>query len=454
MVPRCASLMLLISGASAMAGGASPTFGGGATFESDMPAGAGAGAGATFESGAAAEGRPAGLGAGQVGGTVVDTVPLIDADTAALLAGTSKFVLQQDIKWMETATMGCIAQKNRYRVIDPVSESVVMIVQEESNDFVRCFTHPFHSLLLNIHRTDDGEKLGAQVMTMEREGCCSKFFLGCFACGPGCQDGMVLHAGTVQGKPGEIPKTQAIAHSKVPKWGGGLHPTLQVMDRGVSTTEEPYAVVRGPTFFGGCSELCCKKDFSVSKVPSSWKPGKDKYKDLHVGDAATITKKKPQSFTGAMKQLFTDADTYFVEFKDPSMTPQQKAAMLGSMLLLDYSARLPLPSPAPAPPSTSRIQAPDSRLPTPDSRLPTPGSQLSALGPSLPLVDLKLPRPSSPLGLPEVFFERDIGDKCSIDYNGNVFINISNCYMYGCVCPCTIWIPVGDAIRYGLQAAK
>ena len=201
---------------------------------------------------------------------------------------------------------------------------------------------------------------------MEREGWCSKLFLGCFACGPGCQDGMVLHAGTVRGKPGKIPTSQAIAHSRVPKWGGGLHPTLQVMDRGVSNVEEPYAVVRGPTFFGGCTELCCKKDFSVSKVPASWKPGK--YKDLHVGDAATITKKKPQSFTGAMKQLFTDADTYFVEFKDPSMTPQQKAAMLGSMLLLDYSAKLHLPSPA-------------LQLPTPGFRLPSPDSRLSARAP-------------------------------------------------------------------------
>ena len=171
---------------------------------------------------------------------------------------------------------------------------------------------------------------------MEREGWCSKLFLGCFACGPGCQDGMVLHAGTVRGKPGKIPTSQAIAHSRVPKWGGGLHPTLQVMDRGVSAVEEPYAVVRGPTCFGGCTELCCKKDFGVSKVPQGWKPGS--YKDLHPGDAATITKKKPQSFKGVMKQLFTDADTYLVEFKDPSMTPQQKAAMLGSMLLLDYSS--------------------------------------------------------------------------------------------------------------------
>ena len=171
-------------------------------------------------------------------------------------------------------------------------------------------------------------------MTMEREGWCSKLFLGqCFACGPGCQDGMVLHAGSVRGKPGKIPTSQAIAHSRVPKWGGGLHPTLQVMHRGVSAVEEPYAVVRGPTCFGGCTELCCKKDFGVSKVPQGWKPGT--YKDLHPGDAATITKKKPQSFKGVMKQLFTDADTYLVEFKDPSMTPQQKAAMLGSLFLID-----------------------------------------------------------------------------------------------------------------------
>ena len=58
----------------------------------------------------------------------------------------------------------------------------------------------------------------------------------------------------------------------------------------------------------------------------------------------------------------------------------------------------------------------------------------------------------------DLIFMADICLQFFIGYKdptrGNVFINISNCYMYGCVCPCTIWIPVGDAIRYGLQAAK
>ena len=276
---------------------------------------------------------------------------------------------------------------------------------------------------------------------MEREGWCSKLFLGCFACGPGCQDGMVLHAGTVRGKPGKIPTSQAIAHSRVPKWGGGLHPTLQVMDRGVSAVEEPYAVVRGPTCFGGCTELCCKKDFGVSKVPQGWKPGS--YKDLHPGDAATITKKKPQSFKGVMKQLFTDADTYLVEFKDPSMTPQQKAAMLGSMLLLDYSAKRPLPPPAPAPPPPP--PAPVARLP---ALAPRPCSQARRAAPPAPpgLTENAPDAARTPPAARAVFFDRDLGDRCSFDARGNVSINISNCYMYGCVCPCTVWIPLGDLL--------
>ena len=274
---------------------------------------------------------------------------------------------------------------------------------------------------------------------MEREGWCSKLFLGqCFACGPGCQDGMVLHAGSVRGKPGKIPTSQAIAHSRVPKWGGGLHPTLQVMHRGVSAVEEPYAVVRGPTCFGGCTELCCKKDFGVSKVPQGWKPGT--YKDLHPGDAATITKKKPQSFKGVMKQLFTDADTYLVEFKDPSMTPQQKAAMLGSMLLLDYSAKRPLPPPAPAPPPPP---APVARLP---ALAPRPCSQARRAAPPAPprLTENAPDAARTPPVARAVFFDRDLGDRCSFDHRGNVSINIFNCYMYGWVCPCTVWIPLGD----------
>ena len=201
-------------------------------------------------------------------------------------------------------------------------------------DCARCFCKPGHSLLLNFHRTrDDGKTVGDHVMTMEREGCCSKWGLGCWACYPDCQDGMVLHAGRVEGTPGQIGKAQSIAHAQVPPGGGGLHPTVQIMDRGVTDIAEPYAMIRGPTLFGGCLELCTNTEFGIAKVPSEWKKGT--YETLHVGDIAVITKARPKSFGGALREMLTDSDTYTLEFKDPSMTPQQKAAMLGSLFLID-----------------------------------------------------------------------------------------------------------------------
>ena len=315
------------------------TFKGGEIFESDggaagVPA-AGVPAWAPAGPAEATAGVPAPASSGLAEGTKIDQVPLLDRETAELLAGTTKFMIQQDLKWMEAVTAGCVEQKNAYSVIDPDTNKRIMVVKEESDDCARCFCKPGHSLLLNFHRTrDDGKNVGDHVMTMEREGCCSKWGLGCWALYPDCQDGMVLHAGRVVGTPGQIGKEQSIAHAQVPPGGGGLHPTVQIMDRGVTEIAEPYAMIRGPTLFGGCLELCTSPEFGVAKIPNEWKKGA--YETLHVGDIATITKARPKTFGGVLREMLTDTDTYTLEFKDRSMTPQQKAAMLGSLFLIDY----------------------------------------------------------------------------------------------------------------------
>ena len=109
------------------------------------------------------------------------------------------------------------------------------------------------------------------------------------------------------------------------------------MDRGhapgaISTP--PLAVVQGPCIFGGCSELCCSVPFSVTRVPDGVLP--DGYKALKIGDMATITKRKPKGIRAAAREFFTDSDMYTLELHDPNVTPQQKASLLGSLLLLDY----------------------------------------------------------------------------------------------------------------------
>ena len=59
--------------------------------------------------------------------------------------------------------------------------------------------------------------------------------------------------------------------------------------------------------FGGCSELCCDQPFAVKRVDKNGSISVD------VGDIATITKKKPKSFAGAMTEMLTDSDLYELE---------------------------------------------------------------------------------------------------------------------------------------------
>ena len=110
----------------------------------------------------------------------------------------------------------------------------------------------------------------------------------------------------------------------------GFTPTVQVMDRTPNADEE-FARVAGPTCcFGGCSELCCDQPFAVKRV------GKDGSVMVDIGDVATITKKKPKSLSTMMREMLTDSDLYELEIHDTSITPQQRATLIGTLLMLDY----------------------------------------------------------------------------------------------------------------------
>ena len=109
------------------------TFAGGEIFESDGGVAAGVPAGAPAGAAAGVPGKIAPASAGLAEGTKMDQVPLLDRETAELLAGTTKFMIQQDLKWMEAITGGCVEQKNAYSVIDPDTNRTIMVVKEESD---------------------------------------------------------------------------------------------------------------------------------------------------------------------------------------------------------------------------------------------------------------------------------------------------------------------------------
>ena len=98
-----------------------------------------------------------------------------------------------------------------------------------------------------------------------------------------------------------------------------LFPTLNMSQQG----QEPFAQMKGPMCFGGLLECCCSFEFPIKSTT-----------DGH--NLAKVTKCKPQGGAGVMREAFTSADNYTIEFQDASLTPEQKAIFLGSQLLADY----------------------------------------------------------------------------------------------------------------------
>merc|ERR1712048_290548 len=175
--------------------------------------------------------------------------------------------------------------------------------------------------------------------TMEREGCCNKLCLGCCCVmSDRCADGFYLHAGDLgnvdETAPGSVKfegeNVFGFAHVPVP-CGGWCTPTLNIFDRDSVDGYRVMGKVEGPTVFGGMSELCAKTYWPVSTMKS---PNEVKTK-LKTGDMAVFTKLTPQTCGQAAAEAMTDSDKYLLQFNS-SLTAQQKAMMLASVIQMDY----------------------------------------------------------------------------------------------------------------------
>eukprot|EP00899_Mesostigma_viride_P006214 jgi/Mesvir1/15594/Mv26140-RA.1 len=258
----------------------------------------------------------------------MDKVPQIDEVTAAALGGLQSITVYQKVSKLEAITMGCVEMANKYTIHpghhDKAWEGPVIMNAIEKSDFWnRCCCAPYNNLFIEFRggpTISEEQNRPPPVMTMEREACCTKCPC-CFNWADCCLDGMTLHAGAVQGVPGKIVPQRVIGKAKQPK-GCTFTPTVDVYDGG---SDSALGVITGPFIFGGCSELCFSSPFKMSK------PG-----TVKIGDMAIITKLKPKDCSGVLAEMFTDSDKYTIEFIDPSLTPQQKATILGSALLLDF----------------------------------------------------------------------------------------------------------------------
>lgn len=79
-----------------------------------------------------------------------DIVPLIDAQTAAILASVNKYSIQQHVRVCDN----CIEVPNTYTIYNLETNQAIIRVEEESDDCTRCFCAPAHSLILRFHALD------------------------------------------------------------------------------------------------------------------------------------------------------------------------------------------------------------------------------------------------------------------------------------------------------------
>jgi hypothetical protein len=167
--------------------------------------------------------------------------------------------------------------------------------------------------------------------------CCYKCPCKClstFVCFECCQDGAHVYAGEVPdqpkkevGRPFDLPAHNLIGSVKQPIFGGVYRPTLHLRSDGQNDEAEPFGKIQGPCCFGGWSELCCDFKFTTSWFGS----------EASSADIALITKKKPTSLAGGVRQMFSNADVYQIAFNDDAvLTPAQKLTVLSAQLLADY----------------------------------------------------------------------------------------------------------------------
>lgn len=276
-----------------------------------------------------------------------DQVPLLDPETAGILATVNSFRVNQRVKFWETMSRGCCEQSNTYDVFDETTGTHLFIAQEVSEDFLRCCCAPTHSLRVEFKRVNSSTRQWAStneivqmptVMSLERQGCMDKPCLSCCICSDSCKDGMNMNAGApITAKPGDVNvHDSTFAYATQPKCGGYCTPSVNLFNRMSAGDKEtafvPLAKVEGPMCFGGCSELCVDSTFQVS----SMKPEELDTK-IKTGDLARITKVRPRGVCSCAKEMFTDSDTFTVQYAEGvGLTPQQKAAMMGSLILTDY----------------------------------------------------------------------------------------------------------------------
>jgi len=286
----------------------------------------------------------------------------------ANLANLDHFNFSQMNGLWEAVTGGCLP--NQYMLKPNDQDQAVFMMEENSSCWCRACCSPAQPALVKFYNAsppiknagtccgpckregkDTFRKTGEPVFTFEKNGNCGNCAqmgpTNCWVCHEKCQSKAFYHIGDVpsewkpqgcgpckvhhwdfpNGVPGEPgnARPNMFARAEVPVGGGGCTPTINLMVRDQNGGESQFAVVEGPTFFGGCMDLCCNTTFMISR-----EAGK-------TGDLAKITKLKPEGMMELCCALFTPVDFYNLDFAEGhGLHPTEKAAILGEIVHLDF----------------------------------------------------------------------------------------------------------------------
>lgn len=247
--------------------------------------------------------------------------PALDAQALDALSRARRLAVHQSVSGEEVLTCGCCEAPNSYAVLDADRAMPLFLAVERSDDVERCCCAPKHSLMLDVYALGPRGGRAAQLMTIEREGCCRRPLLGCPACCAPCADRVTVHAGRVDGRAGRAGQGRALlAVRQAGGCGACLRPTVVLLERGAGPRPDaPFATLVGPCCFGGCAELCCDAPFA------------------ETGGRASVAKLRPRSISAGLRELVSDADVYELAVREPGWGgPVRTAGLLAAALLLDY----------------------------------------------------------------------------------------------------------------------
>eukprot|EP00026_Physarum_polycephalum_P013245 Phypoly_transcript_13625.p1 GENE.Phypoly_transcript_13625~~Phypoly_transcript_13625.p1 ORF type:complete len:309 (-),score=55.49 Phypoly_transcript_13625:9-935(-) len=226
-----------------------------------------------------------------------------------LIDGLSYFpalVVKQKVNSFWEYLCNC-EEENKYTIFNPMGESKekILVAKEKSGYCTRmCLAEKRH-FHMAIKTNEDQEALYFErpYRLMERGGwccCCSK-------CG--------FQALRVYGGADAKAAEQLLAYVQEDYYM--FFPVLSVYDEN-STLQFRIKMK------GNCQNLCCgwaKATFEIFDA-------NDLECHKHVG-------KIKKKWSGSLKEIFTDADNFFIEFP-PAATARQRAGLLGALFFIDY----------------------------------------------------------------------------------------------------------------------